>query len=78
MFLYIMFKDENTPFILEQKSQLECFQTIERAERMGIKFDKCNFVIEPDCIKLYAWKNYLNKSSKEGGHMHDCKNSTYV
>lgn len=78
MFLYIMFKDENTPFILEQKSKLECFQTIERAEKMGIKFDKCNFVIEPDCIKLYAWKKYLNKSSKEGGHMYDCKNSTYV
>lgn len=56
MLLCIMLPNETTPFILEQKSEVECIQTIGRAEELGYEFDKTNFMIESDRIILHARK----------------------
>lgn len=56
MLLCIMLPNETTPFILDQKSEVECIQTINRAEKMGYEFDKTNFMIESDRIILHARK----------------------
>lgn len=64
MLLCIMLPNETTPFILEQKSEVECIQTIGRAEKLGYEFDKTNFIIESDRIVLHARKTG-NKGQKK-------------
>ena len=64
MLLCIMLPNETTPFILEQKSEVECIQTIGRAEELGYEFDKTNFIIESDRIVLHARKTG-NKGQKK-------------
>ena len=54
MYLCITFQNELVPFILEQATDKECMQAIEKAKDMGFHFNRANYVVENDRIILHA------------------------
>lgn len=53
MFLCIVFEYEFLPFILDNASEAECLQAIEKAKEM-FTINRTHYVVESDRIILYA------------------------